>query len=378
MRVKIQLLMFLSLAVSALTAQNTPSLELVKGGTFLAGGGYQFKIENFYMVYLGEDKDFEKMNQGQVAIGEIPAYNSPKLQVSVADFYLSSTEVTNKQYIEFILAKSLSPSERAAFDKKFSGKRKSSFSMRDWDPIFERAAELKILPDTACWVKDFVFAYNEPLAQFYFSHPAFENYPVVGVSWHQAKAYCQWLTESTNDARKAKGLAPLPEYRLPTEMEWEFAAKPRMSEEEIAAARWEKQVYPWGQQDIIQAGGKYLANVKTNPMDYIGDGYEYTAPVQTFPANGNGMYDMAGNVAEWCEDVFILRREGRSEADLNPRLERATLFTDASEEAAPLQRVVKGGSWAEYKYAAQCGSRMGFDEGIGSSRIGFRVAMSKN
>jgi formylglycine-generating enzyme len=219
---------------------------------------------------------------------------------------------------------------------------------------------------------DFVLSSNEPLVKHYFLHPAFDQYPVVGVSWNQAKAYCAWLTREMNQQRVAKDLQPLPSYRLPTEMEWEFAAR----EFETKA---DKTVFaynlPWKSTTMVDEKGQYRANIKTAPGTYIGDNYEYTAPAKSFAPNSKGLYQMAGNVAEWCEDVFRLNLVEEPATEQAPR--QIQLFESTNGIVSEEARVVKGGSWADFQYAALCGSRMGWPQARGSARIGFRVAMSQ-
>ena len=83
---------------------------------------------------------------------------------------------------------------------------------------------IKIYPDTLCWIRDFAYAYNEPMAKQYFSHPAFGNYPVVGISWKQATAFCEWRTLYLNSFLESKNKATESDFRLPTEAQWEYAA----------------------------------------------------------------------------------------------------------------------------------------------------------
>ncbi len=355
-------------------AQAMPEMKLVTGGNTVIGGGYQYEIQGYSMIYIGQDQSFEQINRKGIAIGEVPMPNNPQKKVSVSDFQLGESEVTNAQYREFVLAMVLKADERKTFDRELKIASKKNESVRQlWQPIFESAATKGILPDSACWTTDFVFSYNKPLTANYFWHPAFDDYPVVGATWKQAKAYCDWLSKVSKSKRAQKGLPALPNYRLPTEAEWEFAAlSGGHTQEEV----YRRQVFPWNGNNVFDDKGRYLANIKPSPRNYIDDGYEYTAPVKSFPANEMGLYDMAGNVSEWCEDVFIVYS---APIDMNPSREnrdQIQLFYDDDDanKVWDMKRVAKGGSWAEFQYGAQCGSRMGWEEAKGSSRIGFRVA----
>ncbi|NCC45292.1 MAG: gliding motility-associated lipoprotein GldK, partial [Clostridia bacterium] len=107
---------------------------------------------------------------------------------------------------------------------------------------------VNIYPDTMMWLRDYQFAYNDPKMHLYFSHPGFNNYPIVGVTWEQAQAFCDWRTKLHNSASKIQAQ----EYRLPTEAEWEYGARGGKS----------LNMYPWGGNYVRDAEGCYLANFK--------------------------------------------------------------------------------------------------------------------
>ncbi len=344
-------------------------MQLIPGGDTQIGGGYQFEVKGASMYYLGVDDAFADQNKDQVAIGEIPFDNNPWLQVSVAPFYLSEKEVTNQQYRDFLLHTVLTPAEKEAFLDKLKELQadESKGVMEHWNSLFTKADAKGLMLDQEVWSKDFVFAYNEPLVDNYFWHPAFNDYPVVGVNWEQANAYCSWLSDLANADRAKRGLAPQPDFRLPTEVEWEFAALGGKNVSQRVNGM--SPVYPWSNGRMWDDKGQLQANIKTDHRNYIGDGYEYTAPVGSFKANEYGLYDMAGNVSEWTQDVFVIR--GNSEGG------PISVAVEYKGESDVPTRVVKGGSWADYRYAAQTGSRCRVNEKEGHSRVGFRVAMTK-
>lgn len=354
----------------SLTAQLYPKLVEIPGGQFSMGGGYQYEVRDWRMHYIGQDTAFDQHNRDGVAIGEVPAPNNPERRVAMGAFFIARHEVSNRQYHEFLIDSLLKGEAQTQFRKIVEAPRKKrddDLVAHKWRELYRRAAEQNILPDTNCWQTNFAVAYNEPLVKNYFQHPAFAEYPVVGVSWEQARAYCQWLTGVNNATRARKNLPPQPAYRLPTEAEWEYAARGGLSSQ--AEGRMIRHLYPWPGPDVRDEKGRFRANIKTDHGDYTGDGYTYACPVTSFAPNGFGLYNMAGNVSEWVEDVFrvVTSENPPGMAPIRP-----------STPDRAVKRVAKGGSWADYKYAARCGSRAGFDNGVGNARVGFRVARIKS
>jgi sulfatase modifying factor 1 len=198
-------------------------------------------------------------------------------RVTIIPFYLAATETTNAQYARFLAATG-HPAPLYWQDKNLNG----------------------------------------------------PNQPVVGVSWHDAQAFCRWLTKETGVV-----------HRLPTEAEWEAAARGGLAGEP----------YPWGR-DLPDAGGRYRADY--DPNDFADDGFALTAPVASFPPNGYGLYDMAGNASEWC-------------ADENTHPLGGAPF------AASDYRVRKGGSWRSRARDLRCAARKFSPPDTADGFIGFRV-----
>ncbi len=198
-----------------------------------------------------------------------------------------------------------------------------------WD--FLNTYIVNIYPDTTCWVNDFPNADNERYLKLYFSNPAFDDYPVVGVTWEQANAFCAWRTEFL--LRGLGGYAKqIQRYRLPSEIEWEFAARGK-----------EGTPFPWEQLEVKSDKGCYFANFKPDRGNYTMDGSLITSKCGIFSANSNGLYDMAGNVAEWTSTVYTEAGvEGMS--DMNPELR----YNAAKEDPYRLKKKsVRGGSWKD-------------------------------
>lgn len=229
-------------------------------------------------------------------------------------------------------------------------KGRSSFIMRK---------KVRIYPDTLCWLKDFTYAYNEPFVREYFTHVGYDNYPVVGVNWNQAEAFCHWRTAFFNDHSGERVQA----WRLPSEIEWEYAARGGLS-----GAK-----YPWGGPYTRNSKGCFLANFKPLRGNYISDGGLYTVPVGTYAPNGYGLYDMAGNVAEWTHDAYD---ESAFEVvhDMSPYYSQTPRKSD---NKIFKRKVVRGGSWKDVAFYLQCGVRSYEYQDTARSFIGFRTVRTK-
>ncbi len=285
-----------------------PVLVLVEGGTFSMG-----RVE--------QDVTYD--------------WNNAPRRVTVSSFYMDQTEVKNVDYREYL--------------------HWISRVFIDYPLVYKKA-----LPDTLVWRRP--MAYNEPYVQYYFRHPSYNDYPVVGVSWLQASDYCAWRTDRVNEgiliregilkpdpnqlgkenfntesylAGQYEGLVNqnlrsidpnqefrrvmvedgmfLPKYRLPTEAEWEYAALSLIGntyEERV----YERRIYPWDghnlRNDAKSDRGEMRANFVRGRGDMMGtagslnDNASIPGPVESFWPNDYGLYCMAGNVNEWVLDVY--------------------------------------------------------------------------
>lgn len=425
---------------------------------------------------------------GQTEEDVMGDWNNIPRRVSVPSFYIDRTEVANVHYREYLywLQRVFDPSDPINI------------------PIIEGA-----LPDTLVWRSE--LSYNEPMVEYYFRHPGFNYYPVVGVSWQQASDFCLWRSDRVNEAILMKEgfindqslmaqqgsnnfttksylldlyqAAPgkkatskknplqtpqgqprtkvsfedgilLPNYRLPIEAEWEYAAyglidqNPRPSRKE--GKRGEelisnKQVYPWshnvnGLRDTRRGSwqGNFLANFKRGSGDNAGvagglnDRAFYTAEVNSFFPNGFGLYNMAGNVSEWVQDVYrplntldfddmpapfrgnkyqkLYKDPNTGEAEINDTTGRVRMVDVTDEESrnrrnyqrgnvinyldgdsssmvsygygvttlvSDKSRVYKGGSWNDRAYWLSPGARRFLEEDQALSTLGFRCAMDR-
>jgi gliding motility-associated lipoprotein GldJ len=288
---------------------------------------------------------------GRVQDDPMRDWNNTPTQQHVQSFYMDETEVTNLMYLEYLdWTKRVFPPENDNYRLIYQG----------------------ALPDTLVWRNRLGF--NETMTNNYLRHPAYAEYPVVGVSWIQAVEFSKWRTDrvnelilekegytkrgaritdidagstfntqtylksptdayggnteisqggrtserilqrdSTNLFVQLKDGILLPDYRLPTEVEWEYAALGLGSLRSYNVYRGKKK-YPWDGQ-YTRSGkrrtrGDQMANFKQGRGDYGGiagwsdDGADITAPVKSYEPNDFGLYDMAGNVAEWVADVY--------------------------------------------------------------------------
>lgn len=227
---------------------------------------------------------------------------------------------------------------------------------------FIMSARINAYPDTLVWMSDYTYSYNEPYAKSYFWHPAFDHYPVVGVSWKQANAFCIWRTQLMRNYMTQKGNVPFQDYRLPTEAEWEYAARGGLM----------LSMYPWGGPYTRNNTGCFIANFKPLRGNYGDDGANETVQVALFSPNEWGLYDMAGNVAEWTSNAFDESAYSFTH-DLNPDYVYNAL---ASDPPALKRKVIRGGSWKDIGFYMQVGTRTYEYQDTAKSYVGFRCVRS--
>ncbi len=314
--------------------------------------------------------------------------------VTVNSFYMDETEITNENWKEYV----------------FYAKKDST------QQYYETT-----IPDDEVWFSEFSF--NDVYAENYYSNPGYNSYPVVGVSWEQVTDYSTWRTEVVNDLlRQTEGLGDtltrqeliergvsLPEFRLPNEAEWEYAAKATVGTQYLDENEEYGRVYPWDGRGVRNPYGKrrgsMLANFKRGRGDYAGiagsvqnDGEVIPAKVGGFAPNDFGLYNMAGNVSEWVYDIYR-PLSYQDVDDLNPVRKNGTAdgqdgygykwkddnakdeiqVTDNRESFRSLVndrlRVYKGGSWKDVAYWMSPGTRRFLTQDEASNSIGFRCAM---
>ncbi|MEZ4852812.1 gliding motility lipoprotein GldK [Flavobacterium sp.] len=219
--------------------------------------------------------------------------------------------------------------------------------------LYDENPPIEIYPDTAVWIKDFAYSYNEPMHNDYFWHAAYDDYPVVGVSWNQAKAFCAWRTLYKNSyIKKKKGRDQINSFRLPSEAEWEYAARGGI----------ESATYPWGGPYSKNDRGCFMANFKPNRGDYAADGALYTVEAKSFEPNDFNLYNMSGNVSEWTQSSYDASAY-EFVSTMNPNV------PDRKNQ----RKVIRGGSWKDVGYYLAVGTRDFEYADSSRSYIGFRT-----
>ena len=221
--------------------------------------------------------------------------------------------------------------------------------------------DIPVFPDTLVWIRDYAYSYNEPMAKQYYSHPAYGNYPVVGVSWKQATAYAEWRTHYLEAYNVSKKRAGQSDFRLPTEAQWEYAARGGRSQT----------AFPWGGPYTRNKKGCLLANFKPGRGNYPEDGGLYTMRADAFWPNDFGLYNMAGNVAEWTSSLYY---EGsyNFQHDMNPDVRWNAKTSDPPRMK---RKVIRGGSWKDVQYFLQNSTRNYEYQDTAKSYIGFRCVI---
>ena len=305
----------------------------------------KYMYENYYS--MGTDDDiyaFRKLNK-QVDLFKETSEYPDEYYVEVMDsLYLPDAESFNGLKT-FDVSKLKFKYNQVDLNKAVKKKGRKNF--------YEDAPPIEIYPDTTVWIKDFAYSYNEPMHNDYFWHQAYGDYPVVGVSWNQAKAFCAWRTLYKNAyVKKKKGRDQVNAFRLPTEAEWEYAARGGL----------ESATFPWGGPYAKNDRGCFLANFKPNRGDYAADGALYTVEAKSFEPNEYNLYNMSGNVSEWTESSYYAEAY-EFISTMNPNV------PDRKNQ----RKVVRGGSWKDVGYYLQVSTRDFEYADSARSYIGFRT-----
>jgi len=346
------------------------------------------------------------------------SFTARNKSVSISGFWMDATEVTNNEYrqftnwvrdsiaaklmgyiktgtdgneyVDWTKAKTIKWSDKATIEKIdamivtpdnriFGKKELDATKIKYKSEVFDYKAaaqnrdvtiprsafilknEIMVYPDTLCWVRDFAYSYNEPMAKKYYSHSAFGNYPVVGVNWKQATAFCEWRTIYLNSFLESKKRTTESDFRLPTEAQWEYAARGGLSQVQ----------FPWGGPYLRNRKGCLLANFKPGRGNYPEDGGFYTVRADAYWPNNYGLYNMAGNVAEWTSSLYY---EGgyNFQHDMNPDIRWNAKDSDPPRMK---RKVLRGGSWKDVGHYLETSTRSYEYQDTAKSYIGFRCVI---
>lgn len=277
----------------------------------------------------------------------------------------------NYAYFWINKQKAAQKSNRVMFDHNDQDQDGEYFSYRDYikgneefsdRSSFFEGGVINVYPDTLCWISDFTYSYNDPMHDKYFWHPAFDEYPVVGITWHQARAFCNWRTKYRNDYLKSQKYFSEQEFRLPTESEWEYAARGGK----------ELTTYPWGGPYALNSSGCYLGNFKPLRGNLVADGGFYPVKVTAYAPNEYDLYNMAGNVAEWTTTAFDAASYYYV-SDISPNFE---YNSNPGDDPTLTRKVVRGGSWKDVAYYMQVSTRDYEYSDTAKSYVGFRTVQS--
>ncbi len=309
----------------------------------------QYMYDNYYSVGTDDDMYAGRKLNHKVDLFDDPQKYPDEYYVEVMDsMYLPASESYNGlrtiDVSKLVFKYSWMDIQAAAKDKsKNTRSKRSKYLIKE---------NVQVYPDTTVWIKDFAYSYNEPMHNDYFWHQAYGEYPVVGVTWQQAKAFCAWRTLYKNAYQKDKGRQFVNSFRLPTEAEWEYAARGGLN----------SATYPWGGPYAKNDRGCFLANFKPSRGDYAADGALYTVEAESYDPNDFNLYNMAGNVAEWTDSSYDAAAY-EYVSTMNPNV------PDQSNK----RKVTRGGSWKDVSYFLQSGTRDFEYADSARSYIGFRT-----
>lgn len=288
------------------------------------------KVKKGKSFWASKDESIKERLQGMFYQGEDRIFGRDEFDVSLLKY--------NYEYFDL----------KAAAENRHLNLPRSAFIIRD---------TVSIYPDTLSWISDFQYAKNEAMAQSYFSNPAYDDYPVVGVTWEQANAYNNWRSSQLEKELGSKNGGMNLVFQLPTDAQWEYAA--RAGEKNTR--------YPWGN-ELCEEDNCLQANFKPEYGSYLNGNSSVVGPAKFYESNKFGLYNMAGNVAEWTSSSFD-ESANIFVHDLNPDYSYDAKNTDPE---TLKRKVIRGGSWKDSEYYLRNSTRTFEYQDNAKSYIGFR------
>ena len=293
-----------------------------------------------YVNIVGEDtavnwKEAAKIN-----------YANPEIITALGDFFIDPSKTVNNR-------RTIDPKKLVYLLQGFNYQEAAKKENMNRPPSdFMYKYSIGVYPDTLCWMRDFGYSNNEQMAVGYFNSPKYQNYPVVGVSWNQANAFCDWLTKQKINSYQAKNkMAEGGKARLPTEAEWAYAASLNTIDDEA-----EKSKKSSKKDDGDELRGKI-----------------YPAYVNNKAKKGDvGLYNMGDNVAEWMVTSYYEGGENFQNR-FNPDIQ---FGTPESQSKFERRKVLRGGSWKDAPHMATPNARSYDDMDATHSYIGFRIVVN--
>jgi formylglycine-generating enzyme required for sulfatase activity len=383
---KIPLLMAVTMSFQVQGSAQSVYINMGKGWSYITGAQRAVNDSNRVSYLIGTEAPFGKRINNFRDMEMVYGHDSEFLDahVSAAEvyessktvdgpaFFISQTEVSNLEYRKFVescIAKWMKEN-RPEIAQKYKWESpeyvqavqawlessSGTAAATNWGELYMRKLDWgkityrgnSIYPNTQVWISDFMMSYNEPMRDYYFVHPAYNNYPVVGVSYLQATMYCQWYSDAYGQREKDEYQIV---YRLPSELEWERAASV------VAEKRSKKSSgSPVNNNFMRNSKGAYISNFRPSANNFGQDGAMYPAGVQSYYTNDAGCYNMQGNVAEWTSTALVYP---------------VGQYTDEG-------YIIKGGAWTLPEAACTVGARAILFYGFAgvapaASYVGFRM-----
>ena len=275
------------------------------------------KSRKFKKLFLKEFEDFRRIPKSKmwVEFGSMMKFTENDFhalagsrestnRITSSEFFINMHEVTTEEYRAFLDTYKLPMIENGTYDTLVQD-HPVWYTSSDPNGMF---GSLNIQAESRLWIDEMATHMLDPMMEYYFSYPAFNNYPIVALTYEQCLAFVEWKNEQFSIKLKAMGFdQPWGSYRMPTRDEWAIAAGSLLGNQWLDENRTHSRLYPWDGHSLRDwKDGTFMSNfgaiIDDNGLgikNLYDDGFMYTAPVKSYKPNDFGLYDMAGNVSEW-------------------------------------------------------------------------------